>query len=84
MATALFAHFKDSTYSKSLNVTQEDQDWAMDNVHSRSVAVPKPVSEPSPFMTSERKEKKRKVYAVRRHNGSLCTQRQPENMTSCY
>ena len=50
MATALFAHFKDSVYSKTLNVTQEDQDWAVDNVHSRSVAVPKPVSEP-PFIT---------------------------------
>ena len=24
------------------------------------------------------KEKKRKVYAVRRHNGSFCTQKQPE------
>ena len=25
----------------------------------------------------KRKEKKRKVYAVRRHDGSLCTQKQP-------
>ena len=25
-----------------------------------------------------RKGKKRKVYAIRRHNGSLCTQKQPE------
>ena len=32
----------------------------------------------------EKKEKKRKVYAVRRHDGSLCTQKKPEILIWVY
>ena len=32
----------------------------------------------SSFAAVSRKERKRKVYAVRRHDRSLCTQKQPE------
>ena len=32
----------------------------------------------STYVQEPRKEKKRKVYAVGRYNGSFCTQKQPE------
>ena len=35
-------------------------------------------------LNCRKKEKKRKVHAVRRHNGSLCTQKQPVGAAELY
>ncbi|DBA83878.1 TPA: hypothetical protein ACH3X1_006386 [Trebouxia sp. C0004] len=49
---SLYNHFKGTSFMSSLNVTQEEQDWALSIVFSRSVAVPRPVNWAQPVLTT--------------------------------
>ena len=40
----LHSHYSNSAFMRTLNVTLEDQLWALDCVHSRSFAVPQAIS----------------------------------------
>ena len=40
----LHKHYKQSNLVQQSNITMEDQNWALDCVHSRSFGVPQPVS----------------------------------------
>ena len=46
--------------------------------HHDEAEVPR--GSPKPLLEKQLVEKKRKVYAVRRYNGSFCTQKQPEQL----
>ena len=45
----LYAHYQQTTFYRQLNVSLEDQNWALDCIHSRSVSVPQLISRPQPF-----------------------------------
>ncbi|KAA6420610.1 MAG: hypothetical protein FRX49_09403 [Trebouxia sp. A1-2] len=51
-SVALYTHLKETAFTKSLNITQEELDWALSNVFSRSVAVPRPVNWAQPILTT--------------------------------
>ena len=56
---------------------QRLQAWNFELVRD-SVVVGARAGDSTKGKAARKKEKKRKVYAVRRYNGSLCTQKQPE------